>query len=719
MKLQRLALTLFLTALAVPASAQTTEAKLDESLCESVERGCVGSQSVIIRTKPGYRQGLRDALTAHGDVVTGEFPALDAVAAEVYCDDLVTLASFISTSSVSVNAPVGSQQTAPVLISQAQANLDAARAAVLAARAAAAAADVVERNAESALTQARKLLATAQKAVTAAQKAITAANRLTGSAKTNALASANAQLVAANAQVAAAQAQVNAAASALASASAASRAADAAVFAAQRRAVEAQQALASAIAAREREGQAAKGLKRKHFATLAATNLRTAVRSARLTTGVLTNDTSSASLINATLGTVSVGSGVVGVAVVDSGIEPGTDFDNRISAFYDFTQGDIRAVAPNDGYGHGTHVAGLIASEFVGVAPNARLIGLKVLDSNGQGTTDNVVRAIEFAIANKALLGISILNLSLGHPIFEPAATDPLVQAVEHATRAGISVVVSAGNCGMNPKTGEPGYAGIASPGNAPSALTVGAARTFDTTTREDDRIAPYSSRGPSWYDGFAKPNFVTPGDNLLSIAVAGSKLRLAQEARGNTGDYMRLSGTSMAAGVASGVAALVLQANGNLTPNAVKAILEFSAIPVKNDDGKPYDPLTQGTGDIEAAGAVALALSINTSAPIGSSWQSTSVAPSTLIGRQVYAWSQSVIWGNRRVVGKHLLSEQRPGWALNIVWGEGLGDEDDNIVWGNSAQLGNVMQWSGGVVAGKATNARARRTRAWVEGVQ
>ena len=145
------------------------------------------------------------------------------------------------------------------------------------------------------------------------------------------------------------------------------------------------------------------------------------------------------------------------MAVIDSGIEPGTDFDTRITAFYDFTHGDIRAVAPIDPYGHGTHVAGLIASEFVGVAPNARLIGLRVLDAEGQGDTANVVRAIEFAIANKDLLGIDVLNLSLGHPIYEPAATDPLVQAVEHATREGIVVVVSAGNFGMNRKTGRGG----------------------------------------------------------------------------------------------------------------------------------------------------------------------------------------------------------------------------------------------------------------------
>jgi serine protease AprX len=417
--------------------------------------------------------------------------------------------------------------------------------------------------------------------------------------------------------------------------------------------------------------------------------------------------------VNAFGYSVTSGGGSIGVGVIDSGIEPGVDFGDRITAFYDFTQGDVRAVAPNDGFGHGTHVSGLIASQFVGIAPNARLIGLKVLNEAGQGTTENVVRAIEFAIANRAQLGINVLNLSLGHPIFEPAATDPLVQAVEHASRVGLTVVVSAGNFGMNPKNGHPGYAGIASPGNSPSALSVGATRTLNTVTREDDRVAPYSSRGPSWYDGFAKPDVVAPGDNLLSIAAAGSKLRLAQEARGNTGNYMRLSGTSMAAGVTTGVVALVLEANRGLTPNTVKAVLEFTAIPVHDDNGVSYDPLTQGAGQIECMGAVAHARLINPTAPIGQPWMSSSLTPSTVIGGQVYAWSQSIVWGNRRVAGANLLSEQRPAWALSIVWGEGLGSEDDNIVWGNNFldddnivwgnnfDLGDNIVWGNNVVWG------------------
>ena len=192
----------------------------------------------------------------------------------------------------------------------------------------------------------------------------------------------------------------------------------------------------------------------------------------------------------------------------------------RADRFFDFTA-DGRAGHPYDDYGHGTHVATLIAGEgkeseveveefdngkphrnkialYRGVAPKARIISLKVLDRGGAGYTSAVLRALEFAVENREKLKIDVINLSLGHPIYESPDTDPLVRAVEDAVRAGIIVVASAGNYGMNQETGETGYAGIASPGNAPSVITVGAMDMHDTANRSDDTVAPYSSRGPA-----------------------------------------------------------------------------------------------------------------------------------------------------------------------------------------------------------------------------
>ena len=162
---------------------------------------------------------------------------------------------------------------------------------------------------------------------------------------------------------------------------------------------------------------------------------------------------------------------------------------------------------------------------------------------------------------------IDVINLSLGHPIYEEAATDPLVQAVEQAVASGIVVVVSAGNDGIDPETGQVGYAGIESPGNSPSAITVGAVRTFNTVARTDDQVADYSSRGPTWFDELAKPDLVAPGQRLVSDA---SNKGLINEYESwaylspfkTKGDFIRLSGSSMATAVVSGIAALVIDAN-------------------------------------------------------------------------------------------------------------------------------------------------------------
>src|SRR5438094_5088080 len=215
------------------------------------------------------------------------------------------------------------------------------------------------------------------------------------------------------------------------------------------------------------------------------------------------------------------------IAIIDSGLEITTDLpSSRVLGFYDLTRGDqVVSVPPYDDYGHGTHVAGLIAGSganskglYAGIAPAAKLLVLKVLDRNGSGYTSDVIQAIDFVIANQKTFAVNVINLSLGHPIFESAATDPLVLEVQKATQAGIIVVVAAGNYGQDPTTGLPGYGGITSPGNAPSAITVGAVKIQNTVPRSDDRIADYSSAGPTWYDAYAKPDVVSPGHNIVAV---------------------------------------------------------------------------------------------------------------------------------------------------------------------------------------------------------
>lgn len=379
-----------------------------------------------------------------------------------------------------------------------------------------------------------------------------------------------------------------------------------------------------------------------------------------------------------TLGLSALPSGgrAVGVAVIDSGIAPMPDLAARITAFYDFTAGGI-ATPPSDDYGHGTHVAGLIAGSgllslgsYPGIAPEARLIGLKVLDAQGAGYTSDVIAAIDFATTYRRALGIDVINLSLGHPVFEPAATDPLVLAVERAAAAGIVVVTSAGNDGESPETNRPGFGGITSPGNAPSALTVGAFSTKHTTDRRDDAVPSFSSRGPTWFDGNIKPDVLAPGVDLMATTDPASTLaRRTNAANG----YLSLSGTSMASAVATGVVALMIETNRldegavRLTPNAVKLLLQYSALPVTKRAN--LVELIEGAGAINAAGAVGLARAVDPAAQVGNYWLEYGITPATRIGGSLLPWTRRVTWADRLVEGDTMRRHEF-AWAARSVWG-------------------------------------------------
>ncbi len=385
------------------------------------------------------------------------------------------------------------------------------------------------------------------------------------------------------------------------------------------------------------------------------------------------------------------------VAVLDSGIHESVDGTGRRGQ-YDFTGGQSRYRSqPEDPYGHGTHVAGLVAAPsqetgglFRGLAPNAKLYSFQVLDAAGVGYTSDVIRAIQHILTNRKHLWTDIINLSLGHPILETAATDPLVQAVEAAVREGIVVVVSAGNYGTNRDTGEVGYAGITSPGNAPSAITVGALDTRQTDRRDDDTVATFSSRGPTWYDALAKPDIVAPATSLVSNTTWMSSLLLdnpqLQVETTSVGDtaYISLSGTSMGAAVTTGVVALMLEANDSfdmktrrrrLTPNAVKAILRYTALPLPG-----YDTLTQGAGAINADGAVALAAAIDPTAGSGEWWAGPVSETSTIAG-SVLTWGQRFIWGDRFIWGSSIYYADSTVWGPDTVWG-------DRFIWGAGTEV-------------------------------
>jgi serine protease AprX len=378
----------------------------------------------------------------------------------------------------------------------------------------------------------------------------------------------------------------------------------------------------------------------------------------------------------------------VTVAVIDSGVRPHTDLPaTRIKAFVDFVNG---RTTPYDDYGHGTHVAGIIAGsgaassgKYKGVAPSASIVALKVLDQAGAGRTSNVMAALEWVLANHLTYRIRIVNLSLGHPIYEPAATDPMVQLVDQLTKRGIVVVVSAGNMGRN-SLGQTVYGSVTSPGNAQGAVTVGAVDTSNTLMRGDDTVAAFSSRGPTKYDLYIKPDVMAPGYQIASLLSADSALALKYPNLRIGSAYFRLNGTSQAAPVVAGAAALMLQANPGLTSHAVKGIVQFTAQRMKS-----LDVMTQGAGELNIAGAVRLAKLVVPTATYGKRWVKGSrkaIQADLLFGEIAY-WGKAIVWGGGIHTNTSSLYLRLAQWDDNIVWGY-LDDNivwsmDDNIVWG------------------------------------
>jgi serine protease AprX len=332
------------------------------------------------------------------------------------------------------------------------------------------------------------------------------------------------------------------------------------------------------------------------------------------------------------------GQGIV-VAVIDSGISAHAALVGKVIASVSLVPGDPSV---EDGFGHGTHVAGIIAGNgWVarnvtalyngGIAPGAQLVSIRVLGADGVGRTSDVIAGIEWAIAHRDQYKIRVINLSLGHPVMEPAETDPLCQAVAAAVRAGITVVAAAGNDGVAPN-GSRILGGIMSPGNSPWAITVGALNTWGTAKRSDDTVATYSSRGPTRFDMGVKPDVAAPGNRLISLEADGAYLPSAysalHKAGSDTNAYMQLSGTSMAAPIVSGGAALLLQGTPTMIPAQVKMVLQAGATYVAD-------------GGLMGAGAG----SVNFMASRKMAASGLGVVPSTLVGGLLSSSSGAFFW--------------------------------------------------------------------------
>jgi subtilisin family serine protease len=399
---------------------------------------------------------------------------------------------------------------------------------------------------------------------------------------------------------------------------------------------------------------------------------RIALDRATIATNERTAATVGAGQIRQTLGYDGTG---VGIAVIDSGVAAShADLADgsgapRIAQFIDFVNG---APAPYDDFGHGSHVAGILAGNGfdsagrrAGIAPGARLLVLKVLDGAGRGRISDLIAALDYVIVYRNLFSIRVVNVSIGAGVYESCDTDLLTVAAKRVEEAGIVVVAAAGNNGRNGAVTQ--YGGVTAPGNAPWVLTVGASNHGGTVDRADDTMATFSSRGPTAVDDLAKPDVVAPGVGIESLSSPGSTLygSRASGLLAGTIDpgylpYLSLSGTSQATPVVSGSVALMLQANPALTPNAVKAILQYTAQTYPG-----YDALTQGSGFLNTAGAVALARYFG--------------------GQTAYpsdaGWSRQLIWGNHRIAGGYLLPTAN-AWSTDVQWGAAMAGPA-NAVWG------------------------------------
>jgi serine protease AprX len=411
-----------------------------------------------------------------------------------------------------------------------------------------------------------------------------------------------------------------------------------------------------------------------------------------------TDVTSGSFFVNHSIGLTGAG---ITVAVLDSGIAREHDDlpSGSVLYFKDFVNNKLQRY---DDLGHGTHVAGIIAGrgtdsggQMSGTAPGVKLVVLKVLDKDGNGSVSNVIAALDWLAVNGRTFGVRVVNLSFGAKPSEQPEDDPLALAAKALVDRGIVVVAAAGNNGQS--DGKKVWGGIPSPADAPWVLTVGASSTLGTVTRKDDKLAGFSSRGPA-VGRIAKPDLVASGVGTVStISSEGTMYDEDGKYLVNAvcilltpcpttlfTPYMAMSGTSMAAPVVSGTVALMLQANPNLTPNLVKAILQYTA-----EIHSGYNALEQGAGFLNALGAVRLAQFYATGLP-------GSQAPTSP------AWAGHIFWGNHRLTGGIM----RPGanaWRRGVQWGSlAATASGDNIVWGTQAANDNIV-W--GTAAGAGDN--------------
>jgi serine protease AprX len=407
----------------------------------------------------------------------------------------------------------------------------------------------------------------------------------------------------------------------------------------------------------------------------------------------------------------------VDVALLDSGVAPvkGLDGAGKVVNAVDLSpEAAHPEVAYLDGYGHGTHMASIIAGRdpevvagrekddkrnFVGMAPDARIVNVKAADTSGATDVSQVLAAIDWVVQHRTSdgLNIRVLNLSFGTDGVQDYRLDPLAYAAEVAWRKGIFVVVSAGNRGY-------GSSKLNNPATDPYVLAVGANNPNNTDKIDDDTVPSWSSRG----DASRGVDLIAPGKSIIGLRVPGSAID-ATAPQGRVGErYFRGSGTSQAAAVVSGAAALLLQQRPNLTPDQLKALLVSTARPLKH-----ATQAEQGAGvlAVEAARAAKTPTAATQAWPTATGTGSLELARGSahlsdpdgvaLTGEQdVFgqAWDGRM-WSGRMWSGDSWTAD---GW-LGRMWSGRMwsGDNWTGRMWSGRMWSGDT--WAGGVWSGNA----------------
>src|SRR6476659_571638 len=282
------------------------------------------------------------------------------------------------------------------------------------------------------------------------------------------------------------------------------------------------------------------------------------------------------------------------IAIVDSGIDASRpEFAGRLVANVNLSS--LGGNSSGDGRGHGTFVAGIAAGGLAGktgAAPRAKIVSLDVMDDKGMARTSDVIAAADWILANKWKYGIRVANFSLHSSAANSFMYDPLDKAVERLWFSNVVVVVAAGNYGK-----PDGPSGVPfAPGNDPFVITVGASDTGKSVSTNDDVAAPWSAYGYT-LDGFAKPDLAAPGRYMIGPVPVTSTLYTERADHVVEPGYMELSGTSFAAPIVSGAAALILGKHPEFTADQVKGALLLGAKPMPQ-----AAKLSVGVGEVSAA---------------------------------------------------------------------------------------------------------------------